>query len=108
MWTIFNSDKKTKYTNPYDYDPITIFHKEDSKTGVYSDRLSQWDHEKYNRLCKKHFGNIGQYWDKREPEKVEAFLRDYIGKQNLMLCNIVEYCNVATGYPVWYFGYKEE
>lgn len=73
---------------------------------VYSDRLFQWDSEKYNRLCAKHFGNTGQLWNNRDPKKIELFLRDYCDNQSLILCRIEEHKNMSTGYPLWRFDYK--
>lgn len=73
---------------------------------VYSDRLHQWDYKKHNELCKKHFGNEGQYWGNREPELIEAFLRDYLNDQSVLLCRIEEHENRATGYLLWRFDYS--
>ena len=68
---------------------------------IYTDRLLQWDFAKHDELCDKHFGNAGQYWDNREPEKIEAFLRDWCDDQKLTLVQVTEYCNVANGFPTW-------
>lgn len=72
---------------------------------VYSDRLFQWNYEKYNALCQKHFSDRSQYWSDRAPENIEAFLREYFDKPFLALQTIHLYTNNATGYPVWQFGY---
>ncbi len=72
---------------------------------VYSDRLYQWDYKKYNDLCKKHFGNEGQYFSGRKPELIEVFIRDYMNDQSVMLCRIEEHENRVTGYPLWRFDY---
>jgi hypothetical protein len=72
---------------------------------VYSDRLFQWDHKKHDELCMKHFGNSGQYWDKREPENIEAFLRDYMNDQTLILCKTTIYEYMARDYLIWRFDY---
>lgn len=74
---------------------------------VYSDRLYQWDYKKHNDLCQKHFGNQGQYWGSRRPEQIEAFLRDYIDDQTIVLCRIEKHENRATDYPVWRFDFKK-
>lgn len=100
--------RKTKQSHPYSYDPFTIFKIEGECTGsVYTDRLYQWDYKKHNALCQKHFGNEGQYWDNREPEVIQAFLRDYLNKPALVLIKIIEYCNISNGYPVWRLDYAE-
>lgn len=98
--------KKTKYTHPYNYDSFVVWQGEGKATNsVYTDRLFQWDWDKHNTLCMKHFGNKGQYWGNRDPEKIESFLRDYMDKPKLKLVKNVEYCNVATGYPCWRLDY---
>lgn len=98
--------RKTKFTNPYDYDPFVIWQsKTKADDTVYSDRLWQWDHKKHDELCQKHFGNRGQYWDQRPAHQIQDFLCDYFGEK-VELCRVMEYCNVATGYPCWRFDYK--
>lgn len=88
----------------YSYDAYVVSKKKDDyQHSVYSDRLRQWDWDKHNELCKKHFGNEGQYWDGRSDEKIEAFLRDYYGKEELQLVGIMTGCNASNGYPYWVF-----
>jgi hypothetical protein len=102
---------KTKYTNPYDYDPIMQFISEEIGIDlsdyhtIYSDRLLHWDSAKLAELTKKHFGNESHYWDHRSPESIQAFLRDWTGKAELVLAQVQELCNPATGYPYWKFDY---
>ncbi|MCW8829982.1 MAG: hypothetical protein OQK32_00495 [Gammaproteobacteria bacterium] len=72
------------------------------KDTIYSDRLYEWDSDKYNTLCEKHFGDRGQWWNTREAEKIEAFLSDYLGRP-VTLINIEKQENKATGFPVWRF-----
>jgi len=98
---------KSKY--PYTYSSFVTWRNgenEEITESVYTDRLLQWDWDKHNRLCREHFGNEGQYWDNRDPKKIEAFLRDWTDNQELQLIVIMECCNQATGYPLWYFGYN--
>jgi hypothetical protein len=73
---------------------------------IYSDRLLQQDWDKHNELCMKHFGDEGQYWNMRDPKKVEAFLRDWCNDPKLHLCHIREDCNQSSGYPLWCFDFK--
>jgi hypothetical protein len=100
---------KTPDECPYSYDAYVIWRKDDSTMRVghtsYSDRLLQWDYDKHNKLCMKHFGNEGQMWDGREPCKVEAFLKDYHGEPGLGLVGIMKGCNVSNGFPYWLFLY---
>jgi hypothetical protein len=105
-----DKERRTKWTHPYSYDPILIWRAENAQATwggtVYTDRLLQWDREKHDRLSRQHFGNESQMsWSAREPAKVEAFLRDYLGYPALRLLQIEEHCNQASGYPVWRFDY---
>jgi hypothetical protein len=74
---------------------------------IYSDRLLQWDYDKHNRLCRKHFGNEGQLWADRDPKKIEAFLCDWTGKEIVLIANI-QYVNISSGFPLWRFDYREK
>ena len=99
----------TKQERPYSYSGFVQWRggeNAEANGTIYSDRLLQWDYEKHNRLCHKHFGNEGQWWNRREPSKIEAFLRDWCDDQSLKLILVMEYCNVASGYPCWRFDYK--
>lgn len=73
---------------------------------VYSDRLYQWDSKKYNQLCQKHFGNEGQFWNNRQPQKIEEYLSDYLEKK-VKLTQIRQTENASSGYPIWIFKFKE-
>jgi len=98
---------KSKMECPYSYSPRILFgDKKKNSQAVYSDRLYQWDYKKYNELCEKHWGNKGQYFDRRSPDTIEKFLSDYMGKK-VSLTMVVEWCNVATGYPLWSLHYIE-
>lgn len=100
---------RTKGSHPYNYDAYMQYLADDHQllkgSTVYTDRMLQWDYEKTNNLMQKHFGNQGQYWDDREPEVIEAFLRDWRQDPNLRLIAVIEYCNQASGYPVWRLDY---
>jgi hypothetical protein len=103
---------KTKQSHPYSYDPIVLYEgnpaPENTEPGtIYTDRLLQWDYDKHNALCTKHFGNEGQWWDQREPADIEAFLRDWCNDADLILVKVVEYCNVSTGFPTWQLNYAK-
>ena len=102
--------KRTKQEYPYSYDGFVSWRGGENKEAnntIYSDRLLQWDFAKHDRLCEKHFGNKGQYWNSREPKLIEAFLRDWLVDQNLKLIFVMEYCNVSSGYPCWRFDFKQ-
>lgn len=75
---------------------------------VYSDRLLQWDWDKHNELCMKHFGDESQWWDNRNVEKIQDFLRDYLDDDSIILCEILKDKNRSNGYPIWLFQYKSK
>ena len=101
-----NRITKTKYTHPYSYDPFVIWSSGKKATdSVYTDRLSQWDHDKTRELCKKHMPL--KRWDNAEPKQIEAFLREYWDNDKVELCRVSEYCNVSSGYPCWRLDYRE-
>lgn len=101
---------KPQMSYPYNYDPFLIFFNEDAKQEaadtIYTDRLLQWDWEKHNKLCRKHFGNEGQMWGNRDHKKIEAFLCDWTGKRIVLVANI-QYVNVSNGYPHWRLDFYE-
>lgn len=110
FWNPNHGKFRSKHSHPYSYDPILIWGDEhaESSGSVYTDRLLQWDFDKHDELCKKHFGNKGQYWNDRDPKLIEAFMRDWTDNQNLTLVFVTEFCNQSNGYPCWLLGYKED
>ena len=99
--------KRTKQSHPYSYDGFVLWRdgSEDTGHAVYTDRLSQWDRDKFQRLCKKHMPD--RRWDNAAPGDVQAFLSEYNDDPGLRLTAIMEWCNQATGYPTWSLHYKE-
>ncbi len=93
-----NKQVRTKQSHPYSYDAFIIWRNEEHKptSTIYSDRLLQWDFAKHDTLCKKHFGDRGQYWNNRQPEIIEAFLRDWCEDNTLILTCLTEYCNASN------------
>lgn len=104
-----NEVERTPDKYRYSYDAYVTYKKADKyKHAAYSDRLFQHDYKKYNKLCKKHFGNEGQYWDDRSEKKIQAFLRDFYGKPKLELVGIMNGCNASNGFPYWVFMFDCE
>lgn len=97
---------KRKY--PYSYDPFRVYKRNWSPNdiSVDSDRLFEWDSEKFNRLSNEIFGNTGQNFSNRYPELIQKFLCQYFDRQ-ILLTGIMECCNVGNGYSYWTFYYKE-
>lgn len=102
-----NRVAKSKFNNPYDYSPFRIFvrnHKNSDEV-VYSDRLRQWNSERYRELLSKWFGNTSDNFSNRYPEQIQKFLSDYFEKR-ILLTGIEQACNVGNGYPYWIFYFR--
>lgn len=99
---------RTKWNHPYSYDPILQFSTGEQPDGsCYSDRLMSWyGYDVVRKTMQKHFGEQGDYWNQRKPEAIQGFLRELLSYPELKLTRIEEHCNVATGYPVWFFAYQ--
>lgn len=100
-----NPVERTKDTHPYSYDGYVVWRggKNKEVTGTaYSDRLREWDCEKYDTLSEK-YGNPASM-NKKNPAEIEKFLQDYNNEPKLKLILIMEYCR-NNGYPVWRFDY---
>ena len=111
MWIDENDRpvQRNKIDYPYSYDGFVLWrfakNSEANKT-IYSDRLLQCDRKKHDMLCEKHFGDSGQMWGHRDPDKIREFLCEYTGDENLEIVFIMEYCNRSNGYPYWRFEIK--
>lgn len=102
---------RTKESHPYSYDGFVQWRGGPNSlvtSTIYSDRLVQFDFDKHDALCMKHFGNKGQYWYGRDPMKIQEFLRDWTNDPELTLVFIMEYCNQASGYPCWRFDFSSK
>jgi hypothetical protein len=103
---------RSKQQYPYSYDPLLVYRryaKLPAEThAVYSDRLRQWDFDKFRALSRTHFGNEGDSFHSRKPAKIEAFLREWFEQPELQLVRVEEHCNVSNGFPVWVFWYRNK
>lgn len=102
--------ERTKEKYPYSYDPFLIWKNDYNETKskiVYSDRLLEWDKDKFAQCSKEVWNNTGQTFYNRKPEEIEEFLKKYFEKE-VKLTAIKECCNVTTGYPIWIFYYEEK
>jgi len=105
-----NPVERTKKEYPYSYDSFVVWQEDYNKeksNAVYSDRLLQWDRNKFEECCMEVWGNQGQYFyeDDRQPDEIERFLCKYFGKK-IKLTAIMEGCNFSSGYPIWTFFYE--
>lgn len=104
-----NPVERTREQYPYSYDPYVQWRdgsNEEIECCVYSDRLMQWDFDKFNSCCQKVFGDRGQLFNQRQPKQIEQFLSLYFDTP-IKLIVIQEGCNVSNGYPYWIFHYKK-
>ena len=80
----------------------------ESNSSVYSDRMWQWNPEKFNSLSLKYFGDTGQHFYENRPIKlVESFLCEYLSKE-IKLARITRHKNVSNGDSLWLFDYHEQ
>lgn len=111
----FDADGKvcssTPLNNRYSYQEFVLWKRKNCQidsnklAAEYSDRLYQFDSDKYNKLCIKYFGNSGQMWyEEREPDRIESFLQEYLEKP-IKLAMVLQGCNRSNGYPYWVFQY---
>lgn len=105
----------SKQSHPYCYDPFTIWgaprpNKACNGT-VYTDRLDQWDHAKYEQLASKHYrSGYERPFDsyRCKGHLIEAFLRDWFDDPELKLLRVIEYCDASSGYPTWRLDYTSK
>ena len=104
-----NEIKRNPFTHPYSYDEYVIWKDEnfnkEKYSAVYSDRLYQYDYEKYNKCCQEVFENQGQRFDRRDPKEIEKFLSMYFDER-IKLTAIMQGCNQSSGFPYWVFLYE--
>lgn len=103
--------KHTKLSHPYSYDGhvITRMRKNAERMeSAYTDRMFNWDRPFMERLTKKHLKNYR--WDTAPGVCIEALLREWADDPGLQLIAVMEWCNHATGYPVWslHWTYSDE
>jgi hypothetical protein len=103
-----DGERKTKWTHPYNYDPIIVYFGSARKgdSAVYSDRLWQGDYNK----CEASINSIRstdpqQRFRNDDPKQVEQFVSLYYNKQ-VEVTAIVEGCNASNGYPYWIFYFR--
>lgn len=106
-----NPVERTPYSHPYSFDQHVIWISEDFEknkiySAEYSDRMLEWDREKFARCIQEIFGNQRQAFDDRDPKDIESFLIKYFGHK-LKLVAIEKCCNLSTGYPICIFHYED-
>lgn len=106
------SRTKSKWEFPYSYDPFYVYrHLSPLKPNGtdYTDHYLTWNFAKHDELSQKIFGNKAQlHWAQRSPKLIEQFIREFHDNDSIVLTDVIEYCNVSNGYPVWRFDYYVE
>jgi hypothetical protein len=96
---------------PYSYDAYVVYKSEEyQKTDrwTYSDRMSQWDRDKYDNAKKAVWPKnpCGQCFDGKSPKDINKFLDICFGRE-VKLTAILKGCNVSNGYPYWIFVHRD-
>lgn len=112
-WTKYNlltAENEAK-NSPFYNNSYTVYKSYDylkDDTVVYSDRLHQWDSDKYKKAASEVFdGYQGQYFDNFTVNQIQNFLSLYFNKQ-VILTRIDKEENVSNGYPYWVFYYRNK
>lgn len=100
-----HSPARTKYSSPYNYDPIVLFDTgEDPTDSAYSDRMRGWAPEKFDKCLG--MGEMRFSWGDRDA--VNKMIRAYFDDPLREVIKVIEMCNVSSGYPVWLICWKTE
>ena len=100
-----NPNRRTKFTHPYSYDEFSIFDYTRGKDisniqVVYSDRLRQWDYDKYDRASAAMDARFTSFAN-LSATQLTKFLQSYYDDNTLECVKLVEGCNKSSGYPYW-------
>lgn len=103
--------ERDKFSHPYSYDPITSHLRggpaDIGQSGAYTDRMMQQNYERFRALQKEHLGpRAGDYWNDFTIDQIEAFMCAWLDR-SVNVVRVIEYCNQATGFPLWYITYDE-
>lgn len=102
---------RTRQEYPYSFDDYISYENRDqplANNSMYTDRMSEWEPNKYKELMQKHFKSENEFWGSRSPTQIEAFLRDYCDLPSLQLVRIWTCCNQACGAEQWQFEFLDE
>ena len=101
--------ERTPDSHPYSYDSYMLWRRlpNSEVTGTaYSDRMMQWKQDKYFPLWESICGK-NQYWSNYSQEKILEFVRAYFEDPTLEICYVMQCCNQASGFPLWFVAYKQ-
>lgn len=99
----------TKTTHPYSYDPIRYYHAQahGDPESCYSDRMASWDYDKWRSSIATMNGRHGgpHLWRMENGNQAQELLRLYFDAPELVLLDLIEWCNVSTGYNCFSFSF---
>lgn len=106
FWVDPKGPKRTKHEYPYSYSAFYLWKSAKGNKGcaaVYSDRLEQWDYNKYKEAVAAS-GAKGRMstWDAKTCGK---FLTAFFGRPTRVFA-LAEECNVSNGFPLWIFWFQ--
>lgn len=102
---LMNADEyenvRTREQSPYGHDPYVMFMNSDEPTDtVYHYSMMKSDLDRYGKLAKRHFKSGGQMgWHAHDIKTIQAFVRDFLGDQSIVICRLICYVNRKRGYP---------
>jgi hypothetical protein len=100
-WCSPNQKNRTKEEYPYGYSDHFLWGTPaEGDSAVYTDRLSQWDHDAFSRACRKSSKSFRQY----SKADADVFITEYYGRPTSVSA-LSEGCNVSNGYPYWVFSF---
>jgi hypothetical protein len=110
-WVSTDPDRqREQHDHPYSYSEFFIYGdrqviRSKGLEAVYSDRLQQWDYEKYERCCEEH----PKAWRRPVGDRaaMSAWMTAYMGKP-VDVVALAEGCNVSSGYPYWIVWFREK
>ena len=108
----YGRSERDPHRYKYSYDPYFLYRADtfnpDIMSGEYSDRMWEWDHDKFDRCVNAVWPDSrhGQCFYHDDPEDVKKFLELYFGHP-VVLHGILQGCNVSSGYPYWIFVFTK-
>lgn len=73
---------------------------------LYSDRMWEWDMEKYDKIATKVFGKPAQIWSSYTTEQIEQLISEYLGEE-IEVC-FIEVNITYSGYSIYRADFKKK
>lgn len=98
-WVNPGPDNRSRNEYPYGYSAYYLWGvPAKGHEATYSDRLSQWDRDKFAAATK----SVNVRFENFSRQDAEAFLSAYFD-QPVQVSALAQCCNVSSGYPIWIF-----